>query len=103
MLFLRPYVNRVLVRRPQNKSRFSGNVVVEILNPSARVDIDRIWVETWRFMVRNGDIYIGITAKGDVLDALYRIDPSAMSAFHGRIPARQTAPHARYFPGAGGI
>ncbi len=70
-----PYVNRILVRRPEDVSKFSGNVVVEILNPSARIDIDRVWVETWRFMVRNGDIYIGITAKSDVLDALYKVDP----------------------------
>jgi len=70
-----PYVNRMLVRRPSRKEAFSGNVVVEILNPSALYDIDRMWVEAWRYFTAHGDIYIGITSKGDVLDTLYRIDP----------------------------
>lgn len=70
-----PYVNRMLVRRPARKEDFSGNVVVEILNPSALYDIDRMWVEAWRYFTAHGDIYIGITSKGDVLDTLYRIDP----------------------------
>ena len=32
-----PYTTRILVRRPAKASRFSGNVVVEMLNPSNRV------------------------------------------------------------------
>ena len=28
-----PYTTRVLVRRPASKSKFSGNVIVEMLNP----------------------------------------------------------------------
>lgn len=70
-----PYVNRMLVRSPGNPAAFSGNVVIEILNPSALYDIDRMWAEAYRYFVKNGDIYIGITAKSDVLDTLYRIDP----------------------------
>ena len=81
-----PYVNRLLVRRPKDPGRFSGNVVVEILNPSARYDIDRIWVETWRYMVRHGDIYIGITAKSDVLDSLYRFDPQRYAPISWKNP-----------------
>ena len=30
-----PYTTRVLIRRPADKSRFSGNVVVEVLNATA--------------------------------------------------------------------
>lgn len=74
-----PYVNRFLVRRPAQVSRFSGNVVVEILNATAKMDIDRIWVNSWRYFTRNGDIYIGITSKSDVLDSLYKIDPKRYS------------------------
>ena len=29
-----PYTTRILVRRPASKSKFSGNVIVETLNPS---------------------------------------------------------------------
>ena len=69
-----PYVNRFLVRRPAQVSRFSGNVVIEILNATSRMDIDRMWVNSWKYFTRNGDIYIGITSKSDVLDSLYKID-----------------------------
>lgn len=41
-----PYTTRLLVRRPRDPEKFSGNVVVEILNASAMMDIDRIWVNT---------------------------------------------------------
>lgn len=68
------YVNRVLVRRPVDSAKFSGNVVVEILNPSAHLDIDRFWVNADKFFMRNGDIYIGITGKSDVLDSFMMFD-----------------------------
>jgi hypothetical protein len=81
-----PYVNRMLVRRPKNPARFSGNVVVEVLNPSARYDIDRIWVETWRYLVSHGDIYIGITSKGDVLGSLKKFDSRRYAEMHWKNP-----------------
>ncbi len=70
-----PYTTRLLVRRPKKTEKFSGNVVIEILNASARFDIDRDWMLLWRKIVRDGDIYIGITSKGHVVDALKRFDP----------------------------
>lgn len=69
-----PYTTRFLVRRPSDTKKFSGNVVIEILNSTAMLDIDRIWVDTWKYLTRNGDIYIGITSKGHVVDALKRFD-----------------------------
>lgn len=94
-----PYINRMLVRRPVDPARFSGNVVVEILNPSALYDIDRMWVEAWQYFVRHGDIYIGITAKSDVLDTLYRIDPQryATISWKNPLPGR-TMPEHQIFP-----
>src|SRR5436190_1147235 len=35
-----PYVTRILVRKPARASRFSGNVVVEPLNPSNLFDLN---------------------------------------------------------------
>lgn len=70
-----PYTTRVLVRRPADQQRFSGNVVVEILNASARMDIDRMWINSWKYFTRNGDIYVGITSKGHVVDAMKRFNP----------------------------
>lgn len=59
-----PYTTRVLIRRPADKSRFSGNVVVEVLNATAMMDIDRMWVNSWKHFTRSGDVYVGITSKG---------------------------------------
>lgn len=69
-----PYTTRLLIRRPEDTAKFSGNVVVEILNASAWMDIDRMWVNTWQYLTRNGDVYIGITSKGHVVDTLKRFN-----------------------------
>jgi hypothetical protein len=69
-----PYTTRIIVRRPGDPSKFSGNVVIEILNSTANFDIDRMWVNSWPFFMRNGDIYIGITSKGHVVDSLLKFD-----------------------------
>lgn len=81
-----PYTTRLLVRRPEDRSKFSGNVVVEILNSTAMLDIDRIWVNVWKYLTRNGDIYIGITSKGHVVDALKRFDPKRYAKINWNNP-----------------
>ncbi len=70
-----PYTTRLIVRRPADREKFSGNVVLEILNSSANIDIDRMWVNSWPFFTRNGDIFIGISSKGHVVDSLKAFDP----------------------------
>lgn len=94
-----PYVNRMLVRRPKDITKFSGNVIVEMLNPSAFYDIDRMWVEAWHYFVRHGDLYIGLTSKSDVLDALYRLDPQRYTplSWKNPLPGRKR-PKSGLFP-----
>jgi hypothetical protein len=43
-----PYTTRLLVRRPKDIAKFSGNIAIEILNSSANIDIDRMWVNSWQ-------------------------------------------------------
>ena len=62
-----PYTTRVLVRRPVDPEKFSGNVTVEILNATAMMDIDRMWINSWKYYTRNGDVYVGISAKAKSL------------------------------------
>ncbi len=81
-----PYTTRLLVRRPADAAKFSGNVCVEILNASAMMDIDRMWVNSWKYMTRNGDIYIGITSKGHVVDTLKRFDAKRYEAINWANP-----------------
>jgi Alpha/beta hydrolase domain len=70
-----PYTTRILVRRPAKASRFSGNVVVELLNPSNRFDLNIGWAMAHRQMVRNGDAWVGITGKPIDVVALKNFDP----------------------------
>lgn len=70
-----PYTNRVIFRMPSDPARFSGNIVLEILNSTAGIDIDRIWINTWKYLTRHGDAYVGITSRGNVLDMLRQFDP----------------------------
>jgi hypothetical protein len=70
-----PYTTRVLVRRPAKASHFSGNVVVEILNPSNAFDLNIGWGLAQRQIVANGDAWVGVTGKPISIDALKNFDP----------------------------
>ncbi len=70
----RKYADRMTLRLPRDKAKFSGRVVVEIVNSTANFDIDRVWAESYRYLMRNGDIFVGITSKPNVFIALKRFD-----------------------------
>jgi hypothetical protein len=70
-----PYTTRVLVRRPAQRARFSGNVVVEMLNPSNLFDLNIGWALAHEQFMRNGDVWVGITAKPIDVAALKTFDP----------------------------
>jgi hypothetical protein len=62
-----PYINRFVVRAPKNPELCSGNVVIEIVNPTSFMEIDRMWILGHKEFIRNGDIYIGITSKPNTI------------------------------------
>ena len=68
-----PYVTRILVRRPRDASRFSGNVEVQIFNATSGVDIGG--PNDFVSMAENGDVWIGVTSKALTAKALQRFDP----------------------------
>ncbi|WP_298993380.1 alpha/beta hydrolase domain-containing protein, partial [uncultured Pseudokineococcus sp.] len=69
-----PYTTRVLVRRPADADDFSGNIVVEMLNPSNLFDLNIGWALAHEQMIANGDTWVGITAKPIAVDALKSFD-----------------------------
>ena len=75
-----PYVTRILVRKPAQASRFSGNVVVEPLNPSNLFDLNIGWGLVHRQLLRNGDAWVGVTVKPISVDALKTFDPQRYGA-----------------------
>lgn len=70
-----PYTTRILVRRPADKSRFSGAVVVEPFNSSLLVDLPFMWYYAHEHFMERGDIWIGVTIKPVSVQGLKRFDP----------------------------
>jgi hypothetical protein len=70
-----PYTTRILVRRPAAGTRFSGNVVVEPLNPSNLFDLNLGWALMHEQLVRNGDVWVGVTVKPVSVQTLKTFDP----------------------------
>ncbi|MBE7209981.1 MAG: hypothetical protein INR65_03090 [Gluconacetobacter diazotrophicus] len=70
-----PYTNRILVRRPVDPRRFSGNVVVELLNATNDYDLPVLWSYAADFLTRRGDVWVGITSKPVAIAGLKRFDP----------------------------
>ena len=75
-----PYTTRVLIRRPADAKRFSGTVVVEMLNPSNRMDLNIGWAISHEEWVRRGDAWVGITSKPISVVALKQFDAKRYAA-----------------------
>lgn len=61
-----PWSTRILVRRPANKSRFSGHAVVELMNPARRFDWAMMSGYVRDSLVERGDAWVGVTMPGSV-------------------------------------
>jgi hypothetical protein len=68
------YTTRILVRRPAATNKFSGNVIVELLNPSFLYDFDAQWMFCRDYFIEHGDIWIGITVKPVAAKALKKFN-----------------------------
>ncbi len=77
-----PYTTRVLVRRPVNPRKFSGNIIVEPLNPSNLFDLNIGWGVSGEHLVRNGDVWVGVTVKPVSVVALKNFDPARYAALN---------------------
>ena len=83
-----PYVNRFIVRAPKDPAACSGNVVIEIINPTSFMEIDRMWILGYQEFVRNGDIYIGITSKPNTIKKMVEFDAER----YGRLSWKNPTP-----------
>jgi L-ascorbate metabolism protein UlaG (beta-lactamase superfamily) len=69
-----PYTTRVLMRRPADLSKFSGNVYVEVMNPARGYDSSIVFSYMVDRILENGDAWVGIST-GQVMAGLKRYDP----------------------------
>jgi hypothetical protein len=90
-----PYTTRILVRRPASPQKFSGTVVVELLNPTAMYDLDFQWQFANEYFIEHGDAWVGITSKPVTAQALKTFDPRRYAAvsWANPLPADQTCPN----------
>lgn len=82
-----PYTTRILIRRPTDPTRFSGNVRVEPLNPTSGHDLDAEWEIAHDGFMRSGDAYVGVTVKPATIRALKQFDPARYSDLSMANPA----------------
>jgi len=87
-----PYTTRILVRRPASPKKFSGTVVVELLNPTAMHDLDFQWQFAAEYFIEHGDAWVGITSKPVAAKALKTFDPGRYAAvsWANPLPTDQT-------------
>lgn len=69
-----PYVTRMLVRRPLDTTRFSGRVVVELLDSPERHDVAPLWGLSYEQFLRSGDIWVGLTVSSSAAATLQKFD-----------------------------
>jgi hypothetical protein len=65
-----PYTTRILVRRPADPARFSGNVIVEMGNNARRYDWVFTWSLSYEHFIENGDAWVLLTYVPAAVDAL---------------------------------
>jgi hypothetical protein len=82
-----PYTTRIIVRRPTDKARFSGNVVLELNNPTKMFDMDLQWMFCKDFFIENGDIWVGVTVKPVAIKALKKFNPERYKSLSMDNPA----------------
>jgi hypothetical protein len=70
-----PYETRILIRRPKSAREFSGNVILELNNPTSNYDVDIMWAADHDYFMQRGDVYVGISVKPVVLDSMKTFDP----------------------------
>ena len=89
-----PYTTRILVRRPASNNKFSGNVIVELLNPSLLFDWDPQWMFSNGYFMEHGDIWVGITVKPVAAKALKTFNPEryASVSWANPLPLNKTCP-----------
>jgi ABC-type amino acid transport substrate-binding protein len=71
-----PYTTRIMLRRPADPRRFSGNVIVEIGNVGRRFDFSFTWGVSHDYFMENGDAWVAITYAPDNIAGLKAFNPT---------------------------
>jgi hypothetical protein len=96
-----PYTTRILLRRPADPARFSGNVIVEIGNIGRGFDFSFSWGVSHDHFMESGDAWVAITYSPENVEALKKFDPARYASLSMANPTanERCAPA----PGANGV
>jgi hypothetical protein len=95
-----PYTTRILVRRPIDPKRFSGDIEVETLNATNGIDVTTTMETSPAYVMRRGDVWIGVTSKPLTVKALKRFDPARYAdlTWSNPAPPAQRCAHPSIIP-----
>lgn len=68
------WATRLLVRRPLDARKFSGRVIVELLDASMQHESAPVWGFSWEHFLRRGDAWVGVTTSPAVVNALRKFN-----------------------------
>jgi hypothetical protein len=85
-----PYTIRILVRRPRDTAKFSGNVVVEDLSDYDSFDHLVMWGDLYPYMLEHGDAYIGVTMSPRSIENLKKFNPTRYAPLSMESPTLAT-------------
>jgi hypothetical protein len=74
------YKTRLVVERPVDPARFNGTVIVEWLNVSTGADVPTDWLMAHNQVVRDGEVYVGVSAQVVGVNALKNSAPARYSS-----------------------
>lgn len=74
------YTNRFLVRKPVDMKKFSGNVIIELINPTNGWDVVPMWCQVWPSIIQDGDVYVGITIREGCIASLKKYNAERYGA-----------------------
>lgn len=71
-----PYKTRIVVRRPADKARFNGTVLVEWYNVTNGFDAENVWFFAWEHVLRSGYAWVGVSAQRVGVERLKTWNPA---------------------------
>jgi hypothetical protein len=93
-----PYTTRLMVRRPVDPRRFSGNVILEIGNVGRGYDFSFTWGVAHDYFMENGDAWVAVTYAPENVEALKKFNPARYASLAMANPAANE--RCRQGPGA---
>ncbi|HEY2384455.1 MAG TPA: alpha/beta hydrolase domain-containing protein [Terriglobia bacterium] len=75
-----PYTSRILIRRPADAAKFSGNVIIEPVDTARVFDWSFMWAVSHEYFTEHGDAWVGVTHTAASIAALKKFNAQRYAA-----------------------